>query len=88
MKEIFSGIFEERKGKRKVLYTENFTPGKKVYDENLIKEKGTEYREWNPRKSKLAAAILKGAKKIGIKKGNVVLEGQLVSWMARDFLKT
>ena len=73
MKEIFSGIFEERRGKRKALFTENFASGKKVYDETLVIEKGKEYREWNPRRSKLAAAILKGAKKIGLKKGNIVL---------------
>ena len=63
MKETFSGVFEQRKGKRRALYTENFTPEKTVYDEVLVKEKGKEYREWNPKKSKLAAAILKGAEK-------------------------
>lgn len=73
MKEIFLGVFEERRGKRKVLLTQNFTPGKRVYDEEFVRERGIEYREWNPRKSKLAAAILKGADKIGIKSGNVVL---------------
>lgn len=69
----FPGIFEERQGKRKILiYTKNFTPGKTVYDEKLVK-KGIEYREWNPSKSKLCAAILKNIKEIGIKKGDVVL---------------
>jgi fibrillarin-like pre-rRNA processing protein len=73
MKQSYSGVYEQKRGKRKALYTENFAPGKRVYDEQLVIEKGKEYREWNPRKSKLAAAILKGAKQIGIKKGQIVL---------------
>jgi len=67
------GIYETIKGKKKVLLTINLSPGKKVYDENLIKEKGIEYRQWNPRKSKLAAAITKGVSQIGIKPNSTVL---------------
>lgn len=67
------GIYETIKGKRKVLLTINLSPGKKVYDESLIKEKGIEYRTWNPKKSKLAAAIIKGASQIGIKPESKVL---------------
>jgi len=66
------GIYEAEKGKKK-LFTINLAPGKKVYDETLIKEKGVEYRTWNPRKSKLAAAIMKGASQIGIKPNSTVL---------------
>jgi fibrillarin-like pre-rRNA processing protein len=46
------------------LFTENLTSckGMKVYDEKLINVKDKEYRSWNPYKSKLAAAILKGLK--------------------------
>lgn len=73
LNQIHSGVFEQRRGKRKAILTRNFTPGKKVYDENLIKDKGVEYREWNPRKSKLAAAILKGVNNIGIRNGSIVL---------------
>ena len=73
MKETnFKGVYEQ-KGKRRVILTENLTPGKTVYDESLVKEGQIEYREWNPQKSKLCAAILKGIKKIGIKPGSVVL---------------
>ncbi|MBU4492896.1 MAG: fibrillarin-like rRNA/tRNA 2'-O-methyltransferase [Nanoarchaeota archaeon] len=67
------GVYETIKGKRKVLLTINLSPGKKVYDESLVKEKGIEYRQWNPKKSKLAAAITKGASQIGIKPGSIVL---------------
>ena len=34
--------------------------GTKVYNEHLVTENGTEYRSWNPFRSKLAAALLKG----------------------------
>jgi len=68
-----SKIFEVYEDDRKRLYTVNLTPGKKVYDERLIKDAGVEYREWNPRRSKLAAAILKGCQNIFIRKGDVIL---------------
>ena len=67
-----SEIFEVYEDKRRV-YTINLIPGKTVYDEKLIKENKIEYREWNPRRSKLAAAILKGCPNIFIRKGSVVL---------------
>ena len=66
------GVYEE-KAKRTKLYTKNLAPGKVVYDEKLVKEQGIEFREWNPRKSKLAAAIIKGLSQIGIKDGYTVL---------------
>jgi fibrillarin-like pre-rRNA processing protein len=71
-----SKIFEvyEQEGRRKTsIFTVNLTPGKQVYDEKLITENNIEYREWNPRKSKLCAAILKGCTNIGIRKNNIVL---------------
>ena len=44
------------------LYTENpdACKGTQVYNEHLITEDGKEYRSWNPFRSKLAAALLKG----------------------------
>lgn len=68
----FPGIFEIVK-RRRILLTKNLTPGKTVYDEKLVKEGKNEYREWNPRRSKLAAAILKGIREIGIKPNSIVL---------------
>lgn len=73
MKQIKPGIYEERKGKKKLLLTKNLVPGKQVYGERLVREKGVEFREWNPMKSKLGAAIMKGIKEIGIKPGSIVL---------------
>ena len=72
-KSKFPGIFEQKKGKRSSIFTRNLTPGKTVYDEKLVREGRIEYREWNPRKSKLAAGIIKGIKEIGIMEKSVVL---------------
>jgi len=44
------------------LFTENLECciGERVYNERLVKHEGKEFRSWNPYRSKLAAAILKG----------------------------
>ncbi len=68
MNQIFPGIFKE--GKK--IYTVNKIPGTRVYGEKLVK-KDKEYREWDPRRSKLAAAVLKGMKNNPIKKDSRIL---------------
>ncbi|MBW2988829.1 fibrillarin-like rRNA/tRNA 2'-O-methyltransferase [Candidatus Woesearchaeota archaeon] len=68
-----SRIFEVYEDSRKRLYTSSLVPGKKVYDERLVSEDNAEYREWNPRRSKLAAAIMKGCQNIFMRKNDVVL---------------
>jgi len=68
-----TNIFEVYTDERRRIYTVNLTPGKQVYDEKLVMDKGVEYREWNPRKSKLASSIMKGSPNIFIRKGDVVL---------------
>lgn len=70
-----SKIFEvyESMGRKRKLFTKNLDPGNKVYGEYLVDERGVEYREWNPGKSKIGAVILKGAQNIGIRKGSSVL---------------
>ena len=45
--------------------TKNLNPGISVYGEELIKE-DEEYRLWNPRRSKLAAALLNGLENLEI----------------------
>ncbi len=50
---------EDNQG-RTALLTRNLTPGKKVYNEDLLVRDGAEYRTWDPFRSKLAAAIIKG----------------------------
>jgi len=55
--EIYWATLED--GARR-LATKNLAAGKSVYGERLISFKGDEYRLWDPYRSKLAAAILKG----------------------------
>lgn len=59
-------------GTRK-LATANLAPGTQVYGEKLIRLEDTEYRLWDPYRSKFAAAILRGIKSIPIAEGMRVL---------------
>lgn len=69
-----AGIFIAR-GKEDALVTKNMVPGESVYQEKRISVEGaeggdkTEYRVWNPFRSKLAAAVLAGVDNIHIKPG-------------------
>ena len=65
-------LIEERDG-RVALLTRNLAPGKRVYNEDLVQRDGVEYRTWDPFRSKLAAAILKGMRTDVIKEGDRVL---------------
>ncbi|MCQ2738480.1 MAG: fibrillarin-like rRNA/tRNA 2'-O-methyltransferase [archaeon] len=57
--------------------TKNLTPGLKVYDEKLINEEKDgvieEYRIWNPRRSKLSAALLNGLERLNLNDDSKVL---------------
>lgn len=53
MEQLHPGVYRHE-GR---LYTKNLTAGVSVYDEPHCTVDGTEYRSWNPYKSKLAAAI-------------------------------
>ncbi len=69
VKEVFPGVY-----KVNGLYaTRNLTPGEKVYGENLVKKGDAEYRIWDPKRSKLGAALVKGLKHLAIKPGSTVL---------------
>ena len=50
----------------------NLTPGTSVYGEELIQE-DVEYRIWNPRRSKLAAALLNGLENLELEDTSKVL---------------
>ncbi|KAL1678793.1 Fibrillarin-domain-containing protein [Schizophyllum commune] len=73
-----AGVFIA-KGKEQMLVTRNIVPGESVYGEKRISVEGqeegtkTEYRVWNPFRSKLAAGILGGLDSIFIGPGNKVL---------------
>ncbi|MFQ5474621.1 MAG: fibrillarin-like rRNA/tRNA 2'-O-methyltransferase [Candidatus Nanoarchaeia archaeon] len=69
----FQGVYELRKGKRLVYLTKNLTKGKTVYGETIQREKGEEYREWDPMRSKLGAALYVKISQLGIYPRNIVL---------------
>lgn len=69
MKQISPGIFliENR------LAVLNLAPGYNKFSEQIFKTENKEYIEWSPNRSKLAAAIVCGIKKIPIKKASKIL---------------
>jgi len=69
MKEIFPGVYQLKAG----IATENNTPGFRVYDEKLLKIGKSEYRMWDPFRSKLAAAIINGLKEFPFRRDSNVL---------------
>jgi len=69
LKQIFSGVYSSN-GK---LFTRNLVPGRKVYSEQLVSKRSTEFREWVPWRSKLAAAIKNGLRELPLRKGATVL---------------
>lgn len=68
MRQIFEGVY--RMGRN--IYTENLVPGMRVYGERLLKI-DREYREWEPTRSKLAAAIINGLKSMPIHPGSKII---------------
>ena len=58
---------------RKKIYTKSIFPGNAHFAERIYREKGEEYREFDPTRSKLAAMIVKGCTNVGIRKNDVVL---------------
>ncbi|MBI4214535.1 fibrillarin-like rRNA/tRNA 2'-O-methyltransferase [archaeon] len=69
MKELFLGVFA--RGNR--IFTASIAKGTSVYGERLVKVGENEYREWDPFRSKLGAAIVKGIKKLPVKRDSRVL---------------
>ncbi|MFH1473392.1 MAG: fibrillarin-like rRNA/tRNA 2'-O-methyltransferase [Candidatus Aenigmatarchaeota archaeon] len=69
MRELFPGVFLID-GK---LATENPVKDYRPFNEDVLKIKGKEFRVWNPRRSKLAAAISKGIKSVPISEGTKIL---------------
>tara|TARA_Y100000310_G_C20578480_1_gene761730 strand:+ start:664 stop:1341 length:678 start_codon:yes stop_codon:yes gene_type:complete len=64
-------IYQEARGKR--IFTKSILPGAVHFEERIVKEKGNEYREFDARRSKLAAMIMKGCTNAGIREGDVIL---------------
>ncbi len=69
IQEVFEGIYRID-GE---IATLNLTPGRRVYGEKLVRLEGREYRIWNPRRSKLAAAIHLGLRELPLRSTSKVL---------------
>ena len=74
----FKGVYAIGSGYKTTLLTKNLVPGKVVYGEFLYYDKDEsgdkiEYREWNPKRSKLGAALMKEVSQISIKENDYVL---------------
>jgi len=69
----FNGVYQITLGGERRLATINLAPTIQVYGERLIKIDGVEYRLWDPYRSKLGAALLKGLKRLPISEGVKVL---------------
>ena len=65
----FSGVFTD--GVR--LYTMNSAPGSAVYGERLVSFDGCEYREWSVTRSKLAAYLRNGGRRLPLEPTSSVL---------------
>ncbi|MCK4335695.1 MAG: fibrillarin-like rRNA/tRNA 2'-O-methyltransferase [Candidatus Aenigmarchaeota archaeon] len=82
MKQAFLGVW--RKGKH--IFTRNLIPGDKTYSKNLIVFKKKEFREWNPNRSKPAAAIANGLKFLPIMEKAKILYLGIASGQTATFL--
>lgn len=73
--ESVEGVFwVEFEDKTRKLATRSIAPGWKVYEEEkTLREGPHEYRLWDPYRSKLAAAILRGIKRVPLQEGCKVL---------------
>ncbi len=70
----FPGIYiATLEGRSQRLATKSLAIGRTVYGEQLVKSKSTEYRIWDPYRSKLAAAILRGLQTVPVQPKNKVL---------------
>lgn len=69
----FPGVFNITYGNKRILATKNLTPGKIFFKEKTFNVNNEEYREYNPTRSKLGAAILKKISLMPIKEGSTIL---------------
>src|SRR3989344_4109815 len=68
----YSGIYTTS-GKKRLLVTKNLTPDKSFFKEKLFKFNNEEYREFNPKRSKLAAGVVKKISLVPIKENQIIL---------------
>ncbi|MCX8183130.1 MAG: fibrillarin-like rRNA/tRNA 2'-O-methyltransferase, partial [Crenarchaeota archaeon] len=60
VREVLKGVYEVEDEEGTRLATLSIAPGTVVYGEKTIRVGDVEYRVWNPYRSKIAAALLKG----------------------------
>ncbi|MEM0358836.1 MAG: fibrillarin-like rRNA/tRNA 2'-O-methyltransferase [Candidatus Hadarchaeales archaeon] len=73
VEERFPGVYWLRFPEGKKLATRNLLPGERVYGEELVRVDGTEYRVWDPYRSKLSSALHLGLKEMPVGRGSRVL---------------
>ncbi len=73
LEQIFPEIYRLHVDGNTLLVTRNMTPGRTYYGEPTYQVGGVEYRSWNPTRSKLAAAVMKGIGCMPVKPGATVL---------------
>lgn len=81
MRQLFNGIFEDS-GKLLAAGSGRF------FNEEIVRVGNAEYREWDPRRSKLAAAIVKGLRNVEIPADSKILylgaaHGYTVSFLSQ-----
>lgn len=69
----FKGVYWIDQGGKRILATKNIVPGFRSYDETVRIIGGEEYRIWDPRRSKPAAAIINGLRTFPIRPGAKIL---------------
>jgi fibrillarin-like pre-rRNA processing protein len=81
MEQIFPGIWK-KDGR---IFTKNLVPGDKTYSKSLVTFEGEEFREWNPFRSKPAAAIANGLKTFPLAENAKVLYLGIASGQTSTF---
>ncbi|MBU0667440.1 MAG: fibrillarin-like rRNA/tRNA 2'-O-methyltransferase [Nanoarchaeota archaeon] len=66
----FSNIFSDSKNN---IFTKSISKEQSFFDEKVVREGNDFFREWDPNRSKIAAALKKGLSQLGIKEGQNVL---------------
>ena len=69
MKQIFPGVW--KKGNH--IFVQSPVKGDKSFTKTVVKSGNREFREWNPYRSKPAAAIVNGLKTFPLEKGMKIL---------------
>ncbi len=82
----FEGVYWIKIGKKRLLATINSIPGFKSCDEDLIRVGKTEYRIWDPYRSKAAAYLHRNAKIFPIRPNSKVLYLGVASGTTASYL--